>query len=253
MKIISSIQNLHNLYNPMFKSNGREIRDEDGYIVNRNSTNFFRNDLNWKELTNLLSQKYAHTDKVNVFCYGCSDGSEPVSLAMLLAEKLKDDSKKFFPIIAKDKDEYIINEAKKFEIDAYILDFCQIEHMMDGKQDKYLKAVFSKTGKTQYTVDNVLRDKIQYEQADILDDIHNIPSKDSVVFCRNFWPYLDNQERELLARRLSNRLKDNCTLVIGDYDKKFDTKSLLESVGFKETAVENVFMKPKTARDCIYY
>lgn len=248
---MSSIQNPHTLYNPVFKSNYKTIKDEDGYVVNRNSTNFFRGDLNWNDLKDYLAKKYAHTDKVNVICYGCSDVSEPVSLAMILDGKLKDDSDKFFPIISKDKDENILNDAKTFKIDVFPEDISQIESIMGNKKEKYLEETWTKTDKLQYSVNKVLKDKIKYGQADILEDIHNIPSKDSVVFCRNFWPYLDNQERELLARRLSNRLKDNCMLVIGDYDRKFGTESILESVGFKETSVENVFVKTEAMHHCI--
>ena len=65
------------------------------------TTMFFRKDLDWNALVNMVNDKYRNVDKVNVICHACSDGEEVFSLAALIKTLLKSSSEKFFPIIAK--------------------------------------------------------------------------------------------------------------------------------------------------------
>ena len=72
---------------------------KEGKILVSNSTNFFRNDLPWNTLGKTLDELYPKGEKVNVFNFACSDGSEPYSLAICLMEQLGEDgAKRFFPI-----------------------------------------------------------------------------------------------------------------------------------------------------------
>ena len=75
-----------------------------------NTTKLFRQDLDWDGFAELLISKYKDVDKVNIYSYACSDGSEPYSLVIKLlekSEKLKINCDKFFPIRAKDIDKKI--------------------------------------------------------------------------------------------------------------------------------------------------
>ena len=100
-----------NIQNPLFTSNKRERGIKEDGTLNRNTTSFFRNDLIWGDFADLLIDKYKNENKVNVYCYACSDGSEPYSVAMLLISRLGlEGAKKFFPIIAVDKDDFYFDE-----------------------------------------------------------------------------------------------------------------------------------------------
>ena len=41
-------------YKPGFTSNTRTVRNKSGQLLYRNTTNFFRSDLNWKEFGNFI-------------------------------------------------------------------------------------------------------------------------------------------------------------------------------------------------------
>ena len=97
---------------PAFTSNFREVKKECGNILHRNTTNFFRQDLNWDDFTDCIIKKYKNQEKANVYCYACSDGSEPYSLAMMLIAKIGKEAQKFFPIIARDRDDFYLESAK---------------------------------------------------------------------------------------------------------------------------------------------
>ena len=111
---ISNIQNRDNYtITPSFKSFQRIIMKPNGGLLNCNDTWFFRNEAFWDDLTSFLKTKYKDVSKVNVYNYGCSDGSESLTFVMkILAEGDKELEKKFLPIKAKDVDEFVIKKAK---------------------------------------------------------------------------------------------------------------------------------------------
>ena len=65
-----------------------------------NNTSFFRLGRIWENFTNFIINKYKNTENVHVYNFGCSDGSEPLSLAMILKSKFNEFASKFLPIIA---------------------------------------------------------------------------------------------------------------------------------------------------------
>lgn len=233
---ITPIQNTNNhIYKPTFQSNVRVVRNKSGKMIYRNTTKFFRGDLDWEAFGKYILNKYKNTPKVNVYCYGCSDGSEPLSLAMLIKEIIPTPDK-FFPIIAKDIDKTIINIAKTGKIGIDITDYNAINKFTNNKFDKYIKT--SKKlldyNTTPAEISPDLMKNIQFSVADIKDDIRTIQPKNSIIFCRNFWPYITSKEDQIkIVNNLSSMLKDNCTIVIGNFDRLVDLNDLLQSRYFK--------------------
>ena len=234
-----------NRYQPAFQSVARTVRDEQGRLKYRNTTNFFRNDLDWQKFTDFITEKYKMTDKVNVVCYACSDGSEPLSLLMLMKEKFPDGGKKFLPITAKDIDNTVIEFAKGDFINMDFHDETAINKFTGGKFRKYF--VPPVPG---FDIDPVLVKKqpelcknINYFVADITKDILTVPRDNTIVFCKNFWPYLaDNQQRWKLVSNIKSRLRKNCLVVIGDYDRVSDTHQMFLKAGFRRVAnLANVY------------
>ena len=91
---------------------------------------------------------------------------------------------------------------------------------------------------------------VQFSVANILHDYRKIPSKNSVVFARNFWPYLEPYQIYDLVNNLGKHLKTNSLLIFGAFDidtckrwKNVDMDELLNLANFKRTKIPNVFEK----------
>ena len=232
-------------YTPAFKSNNRTVRDKNGQFLYRNTTSFFREDLIWDKFVELIKEKYKNTDKVNIMCYACSDGSEPMSLAMLLRENFGEEAEKFFPIIAKDIDSTVIYTAKGDYVNMDYADFETINKYTGGNFEKYFKRPLGGIGiEYDYLIrmNPLFKKMINYSIADITKDVSNIPPENTIIFCRNFWPYIESaQERTQLVNNLAQQLKTNCTIVIGNFDDTVETHRLLRANGFRNHKMTNVF------------
>ena len=232
---VTPVVNYNNKFRPSFQSNSRVVRDKVGNLLYRNTTNFFRSDLNWEAFVRFLHRKYENASKVNTYCFGCSDGSEPMSLFMLLKEKFPHDNSKFFPIQAKDIDSTVIYAARGSYISLGIYDYTMINMFTGQKFQKYFKMPNMAFGEDPIPVKKMMdfNRYIQYSVGNISHGISTIPSENSIVMCRNFWPYLrSNSDKLLLARQLAAKLKNNCTVVVGNYDRSAGAHKLLRSVGF---------------------
>lgn len=222
----------------------------------KNTTEFFRACLDWNEFAKFLKYHFLNDQKINVYCFGCSDGSEPYSLSMVLREKLGDDSRKFFPIIAKDVDPKIIATAQSGLIDYSSEDKMFIDYFTNQKFEKYFtfekyldQNIFSKDYMAKAHVNSTLRKTVSFSQGDILKEVNSIPKENTVVLCRNFWRYLSPQDREYLAKNLYKRLDNKSCVITGyndDYnEQKFSVTRELQSAGFKKLVnyYTNIFIK----------
>ena len=231
-------------YKPGFTSNTRTVRNKSGQLLYRNTTNFFRSDLNWKEFGNFIKEKYKNVDKVNIFNYACSDGSESMSLVILLKELLGADSEKFLPVIAKDIDSTVIYMANSNYVNMDYSDYEAINKLSGGNFGKYFVFPMGGIGieaDSPVRVRPELNGQIKYSTADIRQDIQNIPDKNTILFCRNFWPYIKDG-RAALVQKLAKNLQNNGLLVTGNYDNTVELPELLSLNGFKRVKdLSNVY------------
>lgn len=248
MQITPITNPYYNTYRPAFGTNTRCVKNKTGQILYRNTTNFFRKDLKWDMFGKFLKAKYKNTAYVNVINYACSDGSEPLSVAILLNEIFGKEAKKFFPLIAKDFDRSVICMAKGDYVNMDYYDYEAINRFTNGKFNKYFKYTTDGIGfKNHYParVNPYLKKLINFSVADIRTDTQNIPSRNTILFCRNFWPYIKTkEERAQLVRNLALRLQVNCTLITGNYDNIVDISKILIENGFKHVKdLPNVYEK----------
>lgn len=229
-----------------FTSNARSVRGRDGELLYRNTTNFFRPDLDWKKFGNYIKEKYKNVSKINIFNYACSDGSEPMSLVILLREILGQISEKFLPIMAKDIDSNIIYMANSNFVNMDYMDYEVINEHTDGNFNKYFvypRGGIGIEGDFPVRVRPELSEQIKYSTADIVSDVKNISDKNTILFCRNFWPYIKSSNaRETLIQALVNKLQNNGAMVVGNYDEEVDIYKLLCDKGFRQVKdLRNVY------------
>ena len=223
----------------------------DGKLAYRNHTELLRNDLAWNSFMDYVDKKYGDAKEVNVVNHACSAGYESWSLLMMLMKTQGENYKKFMPIKARDIDKNAVEFAKKGNlgicgdeyIDAQILcgkilkDNFQITRRPRGNgidvRNEYLM-----------TCNSDLKKNIEFKQSNIFDDKDLISKDNTILFCRNFWPYLEGKKASELAFFLAQNMKPSSTLVIGEYDYTYVVDKLLERTGFKKTNIEYVYEAP---------
>ena len=235
---INSITNNKNYINPAFGTTNRAVQNKAGNLIYRNTTTFFRSDLDWDKLCYYIRDKYKNADKVNLFCQACSDGSEPMSIAILLKEKFGCGARKFFPIIAKDVDSLMIKRAKSEFVEMDHFDIRVINKFTDNKIKYYFGLPRNVIGfrLVPATINPWFHKKIKYSVADIKEDYKNIKPDNTILFCRNFWPYLlDDAARIDLINNIKSKFNKNCAIVIGSFDNQdISMHNMLLDAGFKE-------------------
>lgn len=230
---------------PNFQSNKRSIFDDQGKLLYKTTTYMFRDDFDWNPFLELIKSKYANTPKVNFVIEGCSNGAECYSAAMKILTELANESKKFFPIIARDIDSCNIENAKQgAQIGITDYDLYRINYHTKGRINEFME--YKQTSNPSYFAalapKQALQEQIQFSKGDIMQDIYNIPNKNTILLCRNFWQYLNEENKNKIARVLSERLDHSSLVGIGAFDS--GAQEALEANGFLQTGVENIYTKP---------
>jgi len=236
-------------YSPInFKANERFVADKNGHLAYKTTTYWFRTDTDWDRLNNFLCDKYKNVNKVNVISHACSNGMEPYSFAMHMKLFHGSDADKFLPITAKDIDRGNILMAKRGFYETEKNNLYQLDIFTRGKYNKFLNCVYS--GGVIYPDSLILRPNeelrqcVNFEQGDIFKDIENMPRKNTVLFCKNFWPYLKVEQREELAKKLAEHFDNTCVIITGDYDDiRSNVCELFKKNGFRQYPIRNVWQK----------
>ncbi len=227
--------------NPAFKSYSERKSCKDYTFLT--DTLFFRDDMDWENFVEYIDNNYKNTPKVNIICHACSDGEEPYSLALKLISKLGKKAEKFFPIIAKDIDSDNIQKAKDgiFRISKTELRNMKIHS--NNNLDKYFHIVYHNDEYIYAAAKPTIKSKIIFEQSNILEDIDSIKPGNTILLCRNFWPYIKPEEKaKELASKICSKLGLSDIVVIGYYDMFSGlAHKLLYDNGFVGTDIRCVF------------
>ena len=85
----------------------------------------------------------------------------------------------------------------------------------------------------QATLQTDLNKYIDFGVSDIFDDKELISKENTILICRNFWPFLGDEKISELAFFLANNMKSSSLIMIGDFDYSHGINKLLESYGFR--------------------
>lgn len=245
---VQSVQN--NKYTPRFSSWRREVyRPIDTYtqeLKHRNNTCIYRDGSLWHQMCKFFVDKFKDVPKVNIYNYACSNGSEPYTFLMhMIANFPEEIVKKFTPIIAKDYDKTAIKIAQSKELPIDATEYEKIQFFTNNQFERFFGEYNPE--KEIYIPSNELTDKIHFSTADIRHDYKTIEPENSIVFARNFWPYLTTLDMIYLARNMGKHLKEGSFLVRGyGFDNRGTNNKLdmhLFDSGFKSTKIEGVMEK----------
>jgi len=221
---------------PSYGTINSGIPDKQGMV---NYTKFYRDPKLLRALPKYLSEKFPNG--AQIYCYACSDGSEPYTLAI---EMMEQKINKFFPLQCFDLSRERIDEVKQGIINIF-----NKEIQTRPALNKYFKE--QKYGTTYASIFNTynptdeLKEKITAQEANILEDIEKEGKfeKPAVVMFRNAWyllspPYTSKDQRPALAKALYDRLKHGSLLILGRSEFSGSTDFMIEKAGFKPVKKE---------------
>lgn len=175
-----------------------------------NETSFFRHhasvDFVGQCVVEFLGQTQGE-DNFDLWSVGCSSGEEPYSIAMVMNDAYHMAGlEPRYAITGTDISRAALSLAR-----AGIYNARKV-NMVD---DKYRHRYFVEVGKNQFQVASVLRDRICFNQGNVL-NISEMPSiKVNAIFCQNLLVYFRRWLREQILNAFVARLKPGGILVIG--------------------------------------
>ncbi len=182
-------------------------------VVSTNKTDFFREPVHFDFLNDTVLINFINDQRLNynlkVWSAGCSSGEEPYTIAITLNEFKNKNPKFDYTITGTDISTQILQNAAfavyKEERIANI--------PLEIKKKYFLKSK-EKEKKTVRVV-KTLRDKVNYQRLNFMDNTYNIAEVFDVVFCRNVLIYFDRETQEQVIGKLCNKLKSGGYLFIG--------------------------------------
>ena len=219
----------------------------------RTTSSLFRNDLDWDFLIEHICWSFLNKPKVNIYSLACSDGSEPYTYAMLLANKAPESYyKKFSPIIACDIDPEMIKIAKSGKINLYKDDIVNMGmHLKNINQ--YIKRIGSPikiknnvyNDESAYEIAPNIRKMVKFKKSDILTELKKIKDDgNTVVNIRNVFPYLNKKYIDEILKTLNEKLQSGSIFVFGGYDHKIlNFRQHLHDLGFYSPVANGNFVQ----------
>ena len=243
--------NFNPMYKPVFTSNARRYNDSFGDYLGCN-TWFFRDDVNWKELTEYELEHFKNKEKVNIVMFAASDGSEAYTKIISLLEKGCDKVKKFFPIKAYDIDNVILKAAQSGLIKTTMFDRIELQINCDNyenyfeKTDNTLEISNDKSSNPTKVLKakDDLTQRVEFKYGDMFQKIKEInDNSNTILMCRNILGYFTNDKIENFVELAKNSLKSGSLFVVGDHDSVLcNIEDVMKNFNFKRV-IKNVYQK----------
>lgn len=222
-------------------------------IVNSNLTHFFRDDIpSWAFLVEKLDKTFENVPKVNVYDFGCSDGSEAYTFIISLFETLGEEkAQKFLPIKAYDKDGFIVKKANSGRVECSPEDYEKLLENTNNNIEKYFEIEKEdEDGTKTLKPKEILTDNVTFEKKNYADGLENVEKENSLILSRNFLKYLDRSEI-VKATYLLRDLDQSSRVVLGGFDTGYrnSTPAFMELAGFENCG--SMVYRPKAESERI--
>lgn len=177
-----------------------------------NVSEWLRNPEKFEELQRtVLPELIARTRSLRIWSAGCSNGSEPYSVAMILDEL---DPGGRHQVIATDLDEEILKAAR-----AGVYAEKDIKSVSPQRRARY----FVQQG-DQYSITPKIRERVRFEKQNLLSD--PFPTDIDLILCRNVVIYFTEEAKDELYRRFHRSLKPGAILFVGGTESLLKAKEL---------------------------
>ncbi len=176
--------------------------------ISTNVTHFYREPDHFETLGSIVSKwEEEGVRRFRLWCAASSTGEEPYTMALTLAENLKDlrDAK----ILATDIAPSVLDVARKGEYSAK-----KLEKISRKRVDRY----FTRSGDRNapmFRVRKEIRDMVRFSRLNLSTPPFPMKGPLDVVFCRNVMIYFDAVVRQRLINEICRLLKPGGYLMVG--------------------------------------
>jgi chemotaxis protein methyltransferase CheR len=178
-------------------------------LISTNKTSFFREPVHFDFLKNKILPSLAHVKQIKIWSSACSSGEEPYTIAMTLYDHVQNPSQWDFNILASDLSTRVLARAQ-----SGIFDIDQISEISQARAKiHFLKGSGSNEGTIK--VKSHLKDMINFQRINLMDERYPIKNDLDLIFCRNVMIYFDRETQERLMNKFYTYLKPGGHLFIG--------------------------------------
>lgn len=182
-----------------------------------NVSSFFRNPLTFEYLGEIvlpviIADCLKNNRPLRIWSAGCAAGEEPFSIAILVADMIKDEEKELkLNIFATDIDK---KSLKKTKVAEYPFD--SVKHIKCG----LLKEYFNEKNDT-FKLAPKIKDMVDFSFYDLLDKKSYAPAESvfadfDIVLCRNVLIYFDHVRQRTIFDKLYRAVASGGYLVLGE-------------------------------------
>lgn len=262
MRISSNYTFTPKTVKPSFGSTDRYYKTPEGKEIG-NNTWVFRDDLDWKKVTQFEIGHFKKKKKVNIIQFAASDGSEGYTkIISLLENRNRHKVDKFFPIMAYDIDDHIMSKAQsgylgisQKDLERFKTHCVEFSKYFTRKKEytdpngKYYRYIQSHPDMLlsplePFKVSDILTNKIKFELGDMFKILPTIKDdSNTILMCRNILGYFDNHIIQNFIEEAGKVLKTGSLFEVGfleatthNFEKMMNRNSFMK-------IMKNVFMK----------
>jgi chemotaxis protein methyltransferase CheR len=200
------IQSLDELVALLLDGQDASVADQVVDALVNSESSFFRDVAVFDLVTAAVAGVEAQGRRARIWCAGCATGQEPLSLAMLFAERAKDTGAAIPEIVATDVSEAALTRARAGR-------YTQFEAQR-GLPIRRLMTWFDGTPDSDWLAKPELVRHVRYLRMNLVADPAP-PGRFDLVLCRNVLLYLSPQVKPAVFARLAGALRPEGLLVLG--------------------------------------
>ncbi|MDP2210734.1 MAG: protein-glutamate O-methyltransferase CheR [Candidatus Aquicultor sp.] len=180
--------------------------------VTINVSEFYRDQLKFKELQDvILPELLGHKKELRIWSAGCSNGSEPYTLTLILEELMPG---KRHTIMGTDLDERILQKARVG---------CYEERDIRNVPKHLVNRFFKSDGGQAYLSDEIKK-RVEFKKHDLLNDKYE--NDFDLILCRNVVIYFTSEAKDQIYRNFRESLAEQGVLFVGGAESILNAKSL---------------------------
>lgn len=200
-----NLDTLDQLVTQLLEGRDRQIGDRIVDALVNQETSFFRDAQVFDMLVEAVAQAESERRRVRIWCAGCSTGQEPLSLAMLFAERKETSGAPMPEIVATDVSDAVIARARAGR-------FSQFE-IQRGLPVRRMIRWFDTTG-SDWVAKPELLSLIAFRRMNLVSDPPP-PGQYDLVLCRNVLIYLSQETKRHVFAKITTAMKPGAVFVMG--------------------------------------
>lgn len=205
-------------------------------LMSTNKTDFFREPAHFKWLMHKIMPEHPTQQPMRIWSAASSSGQEAYTIAMLMAEYALQHPGFKYGILGTDISKGIVEEAR-----AGVYTEDQLVDIPEPLLDRYFVMGHNSKGLRCGRVQKNLRDRVKFEQMNLIHGDYPVDKELDVVFLRNVLIYFDTPTQTRVIKEITDHVKVGGHLFVGHSESMVVTDSRLKQVSFavfkKERAI----------------